>query len=240
MRRLALALALLIPLAARAYIPSLSSIFRRAVTKADDVDRSRAVTLKGSLRLGDAPPQAASLQLRFPLRCRLATEGGTPAAVGVRGSPGGGQQVEPEGPSLGAAQAMLTLGCPLLTYKGGDRAVGERALRDAASAAAVNLQQITLGRLGDRAVYVLGAQPRQLDVPQLWLYKDELAPARLLAKGDAGLDDLRLLEYGTPASAVVFPRVIELWQGGKLQARFEATAAGSRRAGPSGEDDDRD
>ena len=47
-------------------------------------------------------------------------------------------------------------------------------------------------------------------------------------------------QYGSPAAALAFPRVIELWQEGKLAARFEALEAGSRRAGPSGEEEDRD
>ena len=35
--------------AALAYIPSISTLFRRAAIKSDDVDRSRDVTLKGTL-----------------------------------------------------------------------------------------------------------------------------------------------------------------------------------------------
>ena len=63
--------------AALAYIPSISTLFRRAALKSDDVDRSRDVTLKGTLQLGGGAPQAASLKRHFPLRCRLQTEAAT-------------------------------------------------------------------------------------------------------------------------------------------------------------------
>ncbi len=238
MRRAALSLAALAALPALAYVPSVSSLYRRAVAKSDEVDRSRDVTLHGLLKVGDGPAQPALLQLRFPLRCRLQIDGEkNPASIAVRG-PAAEPQVEEEGGKLGAARELLALACPLLTYKGGARGEGERTLREVAAAAGAPVTEATLARLGDRVVFVLGAPPHKLDVPQLWLYKDELAPARLLARRDSGLLDLRLLEYGTPASALAFPRVLELWQGGKLAARFEALAAGRRRAGATAEDDD--
>jgi hypothetical protein len=232
---------LLLATPAAAYIPSVGSLFKRAVAKADDIDRSRGVTLRGTITVGDAAPLPATLQLRFPNNCRLQTESEkSPAAVAVRGSPLE-PEVEEEGQKLGAARELLTLACPLLTFKGSGRGTeGERTLRTIASAAGAPLQPTTLARLGERPVYVIGAQPRQLEVPQLWLYKEELAPARLLARRDAGLLDLRLLEYGTPASAVAFPRVIELWRGDKLAARFEALEAGSRSKSAASEDDDRE
>ena len=88
MRRAAPVLALLASTAAAAYIPTLGSLLKRAATQADDVDRGRDVTLKGTLAVGAGVPVAASLTLHFPLRCRLQTEGATgkgqsPGAVSV-------------------------------------------------------------------------------------------------------------------------------------------------------------
>jgi hypothetical protein len=92
-----------------------------------------------------------------------------------------------------------------------------------------------LSRLFDQATYVLGANPRDGSRPQLWLYKDNWAPARLIAQGGA---DLRLLQYGTPAAAEWFPRVIELWNGDQLAARFEVLEAKGVRGRISEEEDD--
>jgi len=79
----------------------------------------------------------------------------------------------------------------------------------------------SLARLYDRVAIVLGASARQLDRPQLWLYKDNAAPARLLALSNGSIDDLRLLQYGNPAAGDWLPRVLELWRGPTLRARFE-------------------
>jgi hypothetical protein len=236
------AAALLLATAALAYVPSLPSLLRRAATHPDGVDRSRDVTLKGMLRLDAGPASPASLRLHFPLRCRLQTEASSgpalaPGAINVRGQPGA-QRVDTEGANLGAARELLSLACPLLTFKTGKAAEGERNLRAIADAAGTRLEPSTLGRLGERAVFVLGAPPRQLEVPQLWLYKDEMAPARLIAAGDGSLSDVRLFEYGTAASNQAFPRVIELWKGDKLAARFESLEAGGRRAKGTGDEEE--
>src|SRR5439155_404111 len=79
-----------------------------------------------------------------------------------------------------------------------------------------------LSRFGDRVTYVLGAAGRDLSTPQLWLYKDNAAPARLIAQGGA---DLRLLQYGNPAAGEWFPRIIELWTSGQLAPRGPALKA---------------
>lgn len=231
--------------AALAYIPTLGSLLKRAASHPDDVDRSRDVTLKGTLQVGQTASMPASLTLHFPLRCRLQTDAATgkgqsPGAVTVRGAPEA-PRVEEEGAGLGGARDLLALACPLLTFKTGpkgDKGESENILRSAATAAGAQLEPSTLSRLGDRVVYVLGAPPQKLEVPQLWLYKDEMAPARLIAKGDGGLRDLRLLEYGSPAAAMAFPRVIELWAGDKLVARFESLEAGGRRSTAGAEEEE--
>jgi hypothetical protein len=235
MKRAAL-LALAVSTAAAAYIPSAGSLFRRAATQPDEVDRARAVTLTGTLQTGDAPAVPATLQLRFPLRCRLHAKGDQQGALSVRGAPGA-EQVEPEGKDLGAAKDLLSHACALLTFRGTAAAVGERNLRLVTAAEGVNADKATLGRLGERAVVVLGGAPAKPDAPQLWLYKDTYAPARLFYRSGDGFADLRLLEYGTAASDTAFPRVIELWQGGKLAARFEALEASGRKKGAGGEDE---
>ena len=60
----------------------------------------------------------------------------------------------------------------------------------------------------------------------------------IAAQGGA---DLRLLEYGSPAAADYFPRVLELWESGQLAARFEVLETrGARGAGEEEEDDSRE
>ena len=210
----------LLALAAAAYIPSAASLVRRAAARVHEGSRSKEATLSGWLWLGEKPAQAATLLLKFPLGCRL-DAGKLGAAVGSRDP--GRPQLQDDGLGEGALD-LLRLACPLIAYRGQTPPQGEQTLRQAALAAGVapELAPTALARLYDRVAIVLGAGPRQLDRPQLWLYKDNGAPARLLSRQGERLDDLRLLQYGNPAAGEWFPRVLELWRGAALVARFEA------------------
>ncbi len=204
--------------AALAYIPSSGAMLRRAAARVSEGGRSHEVTLTGTLTLASGAPQAAQLVLHFPLACKFAGSADAAAA------------------SSAPARDLLALACPLIAYRGQSMNEAERTLRTAASAAGVDLAAATgLTRLSDRAVYILGADPHQPEKPQLWLYKDNNAPARLISSSGA---DLRLLQYGNPAAADWFPRVIELWQGGALAARFEALEVKGFRDTAEDEDPD--
>jgi hypothetical protein len=137
--------------------------------------------------------------------------------------------------------ALLELACPLIGYRTLSIADAEKVLRGAAEAAgAPDLASANgLDRLGDQVAILLGAQAHDLTRPQLWIYKDSFAPARLIARRDGKLADLRLYEYGNPAAAEWFPRVIELFQDDKPVARFEVTQSkGFRDAAARSEDED--
>ena len=202
-----------------AYIPSAASLLKHAVQRAQTLGRTRDVTLIGNLSVGNDASRPAQLVLRFPLQCRLEDDGGL--AVSVKGTPQNPADVA-EGPS-GPPLKLLQLACPFLAYRGIRAEEAPDALRAAARAAGADIGAgAGIERLADRVAYVLGATPHDAGSPQLWLYKDNGAPARLIAQGGA---DLRLLQYGTPAAAEWFPRVIELWTGGQLAARFEVMEA---------------
>src|SRR5258705_551770 len=90
--------------------------------------------------------------------------------------------------SAGPAARMLQLSCPFLAYRGVPVADVPQTLPAAALAAGVDVGAgAGLSRLFDQATYVLGANPRDGSRPQLWLYKDNWAPARLIAQGGADL-----------------------------------------------------
>jgi hypothetical protein len=237
--RLALACAALAALApgARAYIPAVSSLFRRAAARVQEGGRSKQAQLEGMLQLGEAPPVPANLTLRFPLSCKLEGPG---ISVSASGEPGR-MQIKDDGHA--GARDLLKLACPLIAYRGQNTPSAEQTLRAAAAEAGipVDTAPTALTRLFDRVAIVIGAPARLLDRPQLWLYKDNGAPARLLAKSEDRLDDLRLLQYGNPAAADWLPRVIELWHGATLVARFEALETrGFRPISEEGDDDARE
>jgi hypothetical protein len=212
-----------------AYIPSPSSLLRKAALRGQQLGKTREVTMTGMLTASGTPPRSGTLTLHFPSSCKLEGEGSV--SLSVKGTAAEG----PAGPAL----KLLQLACPLLTTRGlsVNDAVG--TFRAVAASAGVDLTAgASLARLGDRVAYVLGAPARDLARPQLWLYKDSRAPARLIAQGGT---DLRLLQYGDPAAADWFPRVLELWQDGQLAARFEVLETrGVRTAGEDEDDDSRE
>ncbi|GAC1603880.1 MAG: hypothetical protein NVS4B10_16600 [Myxococcales bacterium] len=222
---------------ARAYIPAVGSLLRKAASRVAEGGRSKQAQVEGTLQLGEAPPVAATLTLRFPLSCKL---DGAGIAVSASGEPGR-MQLKDDGHA--GARDLLKLACPLIAYRGQNTPSAERTLRLAAAEAGIALESAptALTRLFDRVAIVIGAPARLLDRPQLWLYKDNAAPARLLARSEDRIDDLRLLQYGNPAAADWLPRVVELWHGGSLVARFEALETrGFKPINEDGDDDARE
>ena len=214
-----------------AYIPSSGSLLKHAAARARAL-RTREVTLSGTLAVAGEAQRNAQLVLRFPLNCRLEGDGGL--SLSVKGTAQNPQGVA-EGTS-GPALRLLQLACPFLAYRGVPSADAPQTLRLAALAAGADVTAgAGLARFDDRVAYVLGAGGRDTAAPQLWLYKDSYAPARLIAQGGA---DLRLLEYGNPAAADWFPRAIELWNAGQLAARFEVLESKGIRGTPSQEEED--
>ena len=217
---------------ALAYIPSVAVLLKKAAARANEGSRTRDVTLTGILQIGDAAPTQRVLALRFPLSCRF--EGGAQ----VRGTVA---QPLPSSAAGNPEQELIELACPLIAYRGLRSADAESALGAVAIIAGADLTgAAAYDRLGDRVAVVVGAPPRQADRPQLWLYKDTYAPARLIARRDGHLEDLRLLEYGNPAAAEWFPRILELYRDGKPSARFEVLETKGFRETGEEEDDDRE
>jgi hypothetical protein len=214
-----------------AYVPSSGSLLKHAAARARML-RTREVTLSGTLSVTNEPQRNAQLVLRFPLQCRLEGDGGL--SLSVKGNAQNPQGVA-EGTSSPALR-LLQLACPFLAYRGIPSADAPQTLRLAALAAGADVSAgAGLARFDDRITYVLGAGGRDTAAPQLWLYKDTYAPARLIAQGGA---DLRLLEYGNPAAADWFPRAIELWNAGQLAARFEVLESKGVRGTPAQEEED--
>lgn len=206
------------------YVPTSGSLMRQAAGRAAALGRAHDVSITGTLTVVGEPAHAVQLALHFPGTCAFSGE----VALSVKGTTAEG--------NAGPALQLLQLACPLLTFKMVPKDKDEdNAIRAAAIAAGVDLNAPTaLSRLVDRPVFVIGAGGRDQARPQLWLYKDTHAAARLITSGG---DDLRLLEYGNPVALEWFPRVWELWSGGQLRARFEVQEARGLKNAAEDEDD---
>ena len=172
-------------------------------------------------------PAVASF--KYPGRCRIelpsAGAAGKPIAVTDRNGALGGST------ELQFLQPLLTLGCPLLTSRGGDE--GLRSIIEWMKTLGVDIQTASLGRFNSHIAEVVGAEARDLASPQVWIDKDEFVPLRVLAKLNGTVYDVRYLDLGAPGSgAETLPRIIELWQlpakgegPGELLARFTGAKA---------------
>jgi hypothetical protein len=202
-----------------AYVPSPGSLLKRAAQRVTMGGKSKEVSLSGTLTVG-AEAKPSTLTLHFPLDCKLDDA----EVKGTVEKPFGDAGATP-------AQHLVQQACPFIAYRGLPAADAENALRAAAAAEGADLTAgQSIGRFQDRVVYVIGPPQK----PQVWVYKDGGAPARVLA----GATDLRLLQYGNPAAADWFPRVLELWEDGKLTARFEVLETrGMKETGEEEEDD---
>jgi hypothetical protein len=235
----AIATAIAVALPAAAYLPPATAIVKRLAERRADSGLSalevrgtlsltgegaRRVATASGLALADSdlsPP--AVLLLKTPGRCRLemALEGVTAAgrpAVTVRGGRAVGHHGLGESP---AAMALVEGVCTLLGEKGTGGNESQRAIARRLAGRGIDLGDVAIGRLDGRVAWVMGGRPREAR-PQAWVDKQSFQPIRLLAPLAGEPRDVRLLDFGSPVTGDAFPRVVEVWRGGELEARFTA------------------
>ncbi len=233
----ALAIAFGVALPAAAYLPPAAAILRRVSQRRADLGLA-AVEVRGTLAFsGEAARRVSAavglalpgselaapavLMLKPPGRCRLelAPEGVAPAnrpSVSTKGARLLGSRGLESAPQ---ARALLEGVCALLGERGGGGAESERAIAQRLASHGVALNEVAFGRLGGRVAWVLGGQPRD-PRPQAWVDKQNLQLVRLVAPLAGDQRDVRLLDFGSPVGGDAFPRLVELWSGRDLEARF--------------------
>lgn len=231
-RRLVVVAALVggLALPAAAYLPPGSAILKRAVQRRDELGLS-AVEARGTVAFaGEAARQVASaaalplsgveltspavLTVKSPGRCRLElAPPGAPSASRPAVSVKSGRFLGARGlDGVPAARALIDGVCTLL----GDRALGQRFARHG-----VALSDVALGRMGTRVAWVLGGRPLS-GRPQAWIDKQSFLAIRLVAPLAGATRDVRLLDFGSSVGGDAFPKSVEAWSGGQLEARFTA------------------
>ena len=234
-RRGALALCLLAQVAWGYILPG-GSVLRRMAEAREDLHVT-SLRAEGALTFfGPSASEAAAMGLanpdglaeatfafKPPGRCRLEFglgEGAKSAWVVSRG------QRRSEGKEIAFLATTLDHVCALLGGSG-DRGELERYLKDLK----VEWRSTSLDRLNRDVAYVLGGSGK--DDPQLWVFKDIFAPARIRFTDAQGVAwDLKLLDYESPQGGATFPRVIEVMRAGELLARFTTARTDQRVALP--------
>ena len=89
----------------------------------------------------------------------------------------------------------------------------------------VDLSVNSLGRLGTRIAYVLGAKPGEKERPQIWIDKEWFEPIRVVYKdtyhGKSGIWDMQWREWNSREAGETVPHVIERRFDGQLISRSE-------------------
>ncbi len=107
---------------------------------------------------------------------------------------------------------------------------GQGSLRAVIDGLGVDLRVQSLALLGDRVAHVLGAEPRGLDRPQVWIDQDDYAVLRVrfrLERG--GYYDLQLSAWEGPPAEGAFPQRLVTTIGGRLRRQLHLDRA--QRAG---------
>jgi len=223
---------------AQAYILPGVSILRRMTEGRDDLQIS-ALKIEGTLSFfGPAAKEAgaalgvaadrpelqtdAQVFLKLPGRCRLEASTVEGGKVSVAVESNGKRRIE--GAEIPALSVALSALCPLLASRSATENEARTTVERQLAKLKVDLRKSSLARFGGQVAYVLG-DPAE-GSPQLWVYKDSFLPARLrFAEADGTAWDVRLLDYGSPATGEWFPRVVEVSKAGQPWLKLTGVTA---------------
>jgi hypothetical protein len=181
--------------------------------------------------LGLSPDKAegqadATFFLRVPGRCRLdvsTSDASRLAAVDAAG------KVRSEGAQVHALTTAVEGVCRLLANRGANELEVRGELDRYLRSLGVDTVVTSLERQGDQVVYALG----KTGAAQFWVFKDSFLPARLTWTGaDKTPWEVRFVDYNSPSAGELFPRIIEISQGGDKLLRFTVLKADSHALVP--------
>jgi hypothetical protein len=245
-KRLIAVSAVLVSLAAGAYVLPGGSILRR-MSNAREEKRLSSFRVEGSVIVsGPAVAEAGgalnvasdrpefqvdgALNVKIPGRCRFdvsSTESGNRSSTVVAS----GRKRVVEGKEIAAVSVLVTQVCAILAQNAGSVQDTKLAHEAYLQGLGVNTKLTSLSRLGGEVAYVLG-DPAE-GKPQFWVYKsrDTFQPARLRYSDAAGVAwDVRFLDYAGPYTGDWMPRTVEVWRAGQRVLRFTALKADNRSA----------
>ncbi len=148
--------------------------------------------------------------IRFPGRCRLELSSGQSTKVLAAVSSNGKRRSE--GGELPALTSAVDQLCAVLALRGGGDGESRAAVERHLGTLKVNRAVTSLARFRGTVTYVVGDPGA--DAPQLWIYKDHFAPARLRYTDEKQNKwDVQFFDYSSAASGEAFPRLLLIQKG---------------------------
>ncbi|QAT82908.1 hypothetical protein EJ065_1304 [Corallococcus coralloides] len=245
MKRLIAVSAVLVSLAAGAYVLPGGSILRR-MANAREEKRLSAFRVEGSVIFSasgvaeagaalNVPTDRPELQgdgvlsVKIPGRCRFDASSPDSSLKSSTVQVSGRKRVE--GKELPAVSVLVAQVCAILAQDAGSVQDTRLAQEAYLQGLGVNTKVTSLARFGGEVAFVLG-DPAE-GKPQFWVYKDAFRPARLRYSDASGAAwDVRFLDYASPATGDWMPRTVEVWKAGQRVVRFTALKADNRSAVP--------
>lgn len=163
-----------------AYVLGAEFLMRLLADARRDSPKAYTLTLNTELAGRDHPVEER-LYVKRPERMRLVQmDDTTSISVAREGMSATGEDkvIKPSGPARNLFSALIY-------PRGRDLDETSARLLKTLSSSGIDTKVVSLGRNGDQIVYIIGAQPWELDKPQLWLDKVTFLPVRTRLPTDA-------------------------------------------------------
>ncbi len=152
--------------------------------------------------------------------------------------------IEREGVSAVGVGESLTRGAGAITNLFGGLMLTRGADLDALSEriitllmrSGINTEVVTLGRIKEQAVYIIGAQIGEPDKPQVWFDKDSFLPLRwvIYNQGETrGIKvEMLMSNYGSSPAGNIYPRTVKTYRDDKLYSHSQVLEAKTNQSLP--------
>lgn len=115
---------------------------------------------------------------------------------------------------------------PMLELLGSTREdPGGRRSRALLAKMRIDSEVVSIALYEGRPTYIIGALPRDLGRPQLWVDQERYVPVRWITRRGGAFEDVRLSGYHQATTGPWFPETIEVWLGDQLESRVVYTNA---------------
>ena len=152
--------------------------------------------------------------------------------------------IEREGVSATGAGESLTRGAGAITNLFGGLMLTLGSTPDALSEriitllmrSGINTEVVTLGRIKQQAVYIIGAKIDEPDQPQIWFDKDSFLPLRWviynLGETQGIKVEMRMSDYGSSPAGNIYPRTVKTYRDDKLYSHSQVLEARTNQSLP--------